>query len=51
MHAGALGGQEQVLGPLELRLQASAHKQLAPLAGAPRALNSEPPGQPQDWNS
>lgn len=51
MHAGALGGQEQVLGPLDLRLQASARKQPVPLAGALSALNSEPPGQPQDWNS
>lgn len=39
MHAGAHGGQGQVLGPLELRLQVSAP---APLAGAPSALNAEP---------
>lgn len=52
MHAGAHGAQEQVRGgPLELRLQVSARKPPVSLAQAPRALNAELPGQPQDWNS
>ena len=41
MQAGAVGGQKQALGPLELKLQVSACKQ-SDLA--------EPPGQPLDWN-
>lgn len=42
MQAGAVGGQKQALGPLELKLQVSACKQSVLLA--------EPPGQPLDWN-
>lgn len=41
MQAGAVGGQKQALGPLELKLQVSARKQ---------SVLAEPPGQPLDWN-
>lgn len=42
MQAGAVGGQKQALGPLELKFQVSACLQSVLLA--------EPPGQPLDWN-